>query len=653
MNKFWEEVIFVLTIIVGIVITGVHLFQGPVLLAPVELPEGEFVNTYFDGSKIKLLEGEIEGTYETNVLDTKMLANWTNFSWGEPFEYKVSLDKEEGMLLLCHFDNSLICEDGEEGVGDLAFEEGIFNEAPYFNKKVKYDNLNEENFKKDSGSIEFWVKPNWGVDDDEERVFFATMPVDVNLMNNFFVLSKVFKDSKTKIRLKIYEKHPDLSWTIEKSVHWDNDEWHHVVAVWDLRDGTEMVGIYVDGLLVVEDIGNPPGISLDSISDQIFVGSPGPDKNAASANIDEFVIYNYPLFPEIIIDHHKKGAANLNFQVRSCDDENCFGEEYNGVYFENASFGNLSSLEDNRYVQFKAYLSAEHLGATSELLALDYNFEKINYVFVNLTNPENGSSLTNTNVLINWNINATSLDSCGYILNEEVYLIEDCLANSTNVILINNVWNNLSFFANDSYTEITWDNITLFVNEAEESDESSGGGDSGGSSRDCYNDGDCSAGEICEDDDCVSGCRDDSGCDDLEVCEEEICVEVGCVSDNDCSSGEECLDNECLIVEVIEVETAECYLDEECGEGYICENNVCFESCEEEVCVEVECVSDDDCSSGEECVDNTCTVIFGQIIESQNTLIIVIISVTVVLLGVAIYLIVPYKLKRMKYGKKK
>ena len=110
--------------------------------------------------------------------------------------------------------------------------------------------------------------------------------------------------------------------------------------------------------------------------------------------------------------------------------------------------------------------------------------------------------------------------------------------------------------------------------------------------------------------------------DDFEYCTSGWTIRVTCVEgdipecnvDQDCGSGEVCTNNVC-------VPAVECNVDQDCGVGEVCTNNVCVpdvecyfnldcaagEICVDLVCVpDVECTFDQDCHAMEICVDNLC-----------------------------------------------
>ena len=72
----------------------------------------------------------------------------------------------------------------------------------------------------------------------------------------------------------------------------------------------------------------------------------------------------------------------------------------------------------------------------------------------------------------------------------------------------------------------------------------------------CLEDGDCAEGNICEQLDCVPGCRTDANCPVGEVCFGEACIVPDCLVNADCAAGEACVDYACVATTC--TEDAEC-----------------------------------------------------------------------------------------------
>ncbi|RLJ03762.1 MAG: hypothetical protein DRP08_03045, partial [Candidatus Aenigmatarchaeota archaeon] len=76
-----------------------------------------------------------------------------------------------------------------------------------------------------------------------------------------------------------------------------------------------------------------------------------------------------------------RGALELKFQVRSCDDTSCSGEDFVGPDGTTASYFTQSpaalNISTNRYFHYKAYLSTEDVNETPILYNVTVNYETI------------------------------------------------------------------------------------------------------------------------------------------------------------------------------------------------------------------------------------------------------------------------------------
>ncbi|KAA3659740.1 MAG: DUF11 domain-containing protein, partial [Chloroflexi bacterium] len=151
--------------------------------------------------------------------------------------------------------------------------------------------------------------------------------------------------------------------------------WYHIVGV--AESGGE-IKLFVNG---VEEARLAGVGTLWTGGDQYRLGSSfGAGTTYFNGDIDEVAVYTRTLSTSEIRDHYLRGAAQLSFQVRSCDDALCAGESFVGpggtnlaVYSEqsNTSLGlpsvTLADSPDNRYFQYRAILDTEDTVYAPEL----------------------------------------------------------------------------------------------------------------------------------------------------------------------------------------------------------------------------------------------------------------------------------------------
>ena len=139
--------------------------------------------------------------------------------------------------------------------------------------------------------------------------------------------------------------------------------WTHVAGVYDGNQRR----LYVNGLLA----GTPDTYTttISSSAQPVHIGMRQSDTRYFAGSMDEVAIFDRELSASEIRAVFHRGKNQYKYQVRSCDDAACAGENYVGpdgsssTYYSEASnfrttvssFG-LSNLGSNRYIQFKAMM---------------------------------------------------------------------------------------------------------------------------------------------------------------------------------------------------------------------------------------------------------------------------------------------------------
>lgn len=149
-----------------------------------------------------------------------------------------------------------------------------------------------------------------------------------------------------------------------------NNTWYHLALV---RNGSTRV-IYIDGQPSGSDF---YGASMSTNNDPLYISS---SSYPLDGIVDEVVLYDRGLSPAEVVYHYQRGALQLRYQVRSCDDPLCAGESFigpdgtAGTYYSelaNTSTGlpslPLTNIIDNQYYQYKALFSTDDNSYTPEL----------------------------------------------------------------------------------------------------------------------------------------------------------------------------------------------------------------------------------------------------------------------------------------------
>jgi hypothetical protein len=126
---------------------------------------------------------------------------------------------------------------------------------------------------------------------------------------------------------------------------YDKNQWHHIVVIGDLIN--DEIYLYIDGSEVGSDT-----TTTGSFSDYATSLCIGANCEAGGVNsnfdgtIDEVALWDRILSDTEILDLYKRGAVSLKYQVRTCDDDACSGENFIGPAGTTAAADNWSELTD-------------------------------------------------------------------------------------------------------------------------------------------------------------------------------------------------------------------------------------------------------------------------------------------------------------------
>jgi hypothetical protein len=200
--------------------------------------------------------------------------------WGNSCGIAGPYSVDAHTLLLLHFDNNVDGAGGELGSANgVSFSDGKYAQAVMVDSSdtLNYDSAG--NLNRTQGAIEFWIRPHWNGDDNQNYTFFE-------VGNEWFNRMRIVKDGANNLRFMLWDS------TTEYSIHhnvanWQAGEWHHVAATWI---GTGIT-LYVDRNQVANsNTANPP----DVLASTMYVGSTLWLDEQANADIDEFRISDIP-----------------------------------------------------------------------------------------------------------------------------------------------------------------------------------------------------------------------------------------------------------------------------------------------------------------------------------------------------------------------
>ena len=172
----------------------------------------------------------------------------------------------------------------------------------------------------------------------------------------------------------VYEKDDAAIVTSVSTI--DDGTWHHV-AVNRATNGA--VTLYIDGLP------DASGVDTNAVCDQPFrIGVLAPGIDPLGATVDETAVSIALLGDSLIESSFLRGALDLRFQVRSCDDASCIGEGFAGpdgttnTWFsermntmaEPPTF-DLTMVPSNRYFQYRTAFATVRTNLSPRLMDVE------------------------------------------------------------------------------------------------------------------------------------------------------------------------------------------------------------------------------------------------------------------------------------------
>jgi len=160
--------------------------------------------------------------------------------------------------------------------------------------------------------------------------------------------------------------------SVDDTNKYNDGKWHHMVYTYSDPDGI----LYVDGKKTTEaagvcaDLDDGKYLAIGAISD--VSGKYSHSQHEFDGSIDELAVYDRVLSPDEVLDQYKRGALRLMFQVRSCNDSVCDGENFMGNDGTGASFYSelendsltppalaLVDIAEGSYFQYRAIMEAD------------------------------------------------------------------------------------------------------------------------------------------------------------------------------------------------------------------------------------------------------------------------------------------------------
>ncbi len=337
-------------------------FTEPVLLFEWKT-QGDFNNGNHSGTKWKddgvTILGAT-GEYVSDVRDAGAVVNWDNLAWSQETPFPTEVQKN--VVGWWGFDEAQCAARDKSGRGNNAlfqrncpttFIPGVTSYAACLNGINEAVNVsNSEILNVDNMSVELWVydnsTPNWYHLVEKGHNNQYRLGLTENGQIRWLVSGVGEMYSKAQVK--------KLTWT-------------HVLATY--RDNKitlqDEMKIYINGQLDSTYIGYG---TAQITSEPLTLGATQFNTYNFKGCIDEVRIYSGTLNDTEAKDSFRASNTIVKLQARSCNDEQCNGEEFTGpdstpeTYYSSPTALRLSP---NKYVQFKAMLSALNTSFTPKL----------------------------------------------------------------------------------------------------------------------------------------------------------------------------------------------------------------------------------------------------------------------------------------------
>ena len=200
--------------------------------------------------------------------------------WGQSCGIAGPYSVDAHTLLLLHFDNSVGGAQGEVGTPNgVSFTSGEYAQSVAIDASDTLTYPTASNLNRTQGAIEFWVRPHWNGDDNQNYIFFEAG-------NDWFNRMRITKDGANNLRFMLWDSTTEYG-VAYNVAHWRAGEWHSVAVTWV---GTE-IALYVDG---EQRDGSNTAHPPDTLANTMYIGSSSSLAEQAHADIDELRISDIP-----------------------------------------------------------------------------------------------------------------------------------------------------------------------------------------------------------------------------------------------------------------------------------------------------------------------------------------------------------------------
>ncbi len=368
-----------------------------VLTSQADFQNGMYQNTFYDSQEngIKLQSGQTEGVYESQVFDLGTDADFDSFSWMTSFPVYEDLPDRNGSdtiyqsdnismngnILLFHFENpnggSIVDFNAIDYSGNGNDSEncnldcpentdGIIEDGRYFSNKRFFRIKNNQSLNPQNSdfTICHWFKMD------------ALSGADNILYNK----ERHYEAAIRSGRYYQYAWQPHWNWDGGSSFRVDANKWYFACVVYDHSKQY----LYKNGQLVYSR--NQTG-DIGSNNNDLCLGGRGSTCQSSpleKGTIDEFSIWNRALSADEIQSIYKRGVSKISIELRSCDDPQCLGENYQTISLPiNGGKSSEPSVRvhllRNRYFQFRLRFRSFDENVKPLLTKIQFSYRPVNH----------------------------------------------------------------------------------------------------------------------------------------------------------------------------------------------------------------------------------------------------------------------------------
>ncbi len=332
-------------------------------------------------------------TFICNVTDSENVYNISLFSdingTFDLYDTKniMELEKDPNTMLLCRFENTYICEDGEAGTNiSTDFVSSKFMKGVMVNDSDTLVYPTSGNIMYNKGTVEFWFKLGFEPNVTDAWLF-STGSSDQNEIQ--------IHVNDNNLSFKYYDG-GSITKANKNVSAWNENEWHHVAAIWDVYNyvgSGEILDIFLDGsnesVIYETDY-----YGYNNFGSSMYLGSYADGTKQANSTFDELRISDRARIPDEINASYIKGAGNHTSESANWT----FTNVADGIYTWNCL------AYDNGY--------SSSWNDTNFTLYVDTSPPALN----TLTFSPNSTNELDPEVTVNFTVNVTDLVNISFVI---------------------------------------------------------------------------------------------------------------------------------------------------------------------------------------------------------------------------------------------